>query len=98
MYESISQFSERGEAGAEAPLASFAWPELAARLTARRDLRGALRSSKAVGRKGASFNPTAAAMLAGLEDKRDVNRDVLADGKQPWANEAEATDTAAAGD
>lgn len=99
MYESLLNIPERSDGGADAPLAAIAWPELAARLAARRDFRRELRAGETGAGNGASFNPAAADMLTGRGDgKRHVNRDALADGKQPWVNAAEAADIVAAGD
>lgn len=85
MYESTFEIPGQTDAVAERALAAIAWPELVARLAAQRDLRRVLLAGE-VG-SAASFNPTAAAMLSNRgEGKRDINRDVLAHGKYPWAN------------
>ncbi|UIP07393.1 hypothetical protein LY632_03065 [Erythrobacter sp. SDW2] len=85
MYESTFEIPGQTDAVAEQALAAIAWPVLVARLSARRDLRCVLLAGEAGA--AASFNPAAAAMLSqwGV-GKRDVNRDVLAHGKYPWAN------------
>lgn len=97
MYESNLRIPAHADAiPGDAP-ATVAWPELVAKLAARRDLRRMLQSREADG--GASFDAIAAAALAGLgEGKRDVNRNVLVDGKCPSANPAKAAGTAASGD
>lgn len=97
MYESTLEIPGRSDAHAGQELAAIAWPDLVARLAARRDLRRVLLAGEAG--HAASFNANAAALLAGqAHGKRDINRDALVDGKQPWANNAEAADSAAAGD
>ena len=97
MYETQLEIPARAEAAAGDALAAIAWPDLVAKLAARRDLRRVLLAGEPG--TGASFNPVAAAMLAGLAGgKRDVNPEALVDGKYPSANGAGAAGTAASGD
>lgn len=97
MYESNLEIPGRTEDFTDGRLAAIAWPDLVARLAAQNDLRRILLAGAASGR--ASFNATAAAMLADREDgKRVVNRDALANGKHPQANPVKAAAEAVAAD
>ena len=97
MYENRLEMPGRADALADGELRAIAWPELVARLAAQRDLREVLLSRDNDGR--ASFNPAAAAMLAGRDGgKPPVNRDALSHGKYPWATKPDTATGAAEGD
>ncbi|MXP30857.1 hypothetical protein GRI94_17450 [Erythrobacter jejuensis] len=97
MYENNHSFPGRETGSEEGGLRPLAWAELAARLTAQRDIRAVLQPRAR--ETAASFNADAASRLAQPDyDKREINPDALADGKYPWAKPAGAADGAAQGD
>ncbi|MHA6332467.1 hypothetical protein ACXYL9_02185 [Qipengyuania sp. CAU 1752] len=90
MFEGNIQLHEPGQSRHGGDLQAVTWPDLVAKLAARRDLRGIL-MARGPGSRAASFNAGAAALLAGqLDEIPDVNRDALSDGKYPGPQQAGA--------
>ncbi|NNC58606.1 MAG: hypothetical protein HKO05_01290 [Erythrobacter sp.] len=90
MFEGNIQLHGPGESRQGGDLRAVTWPELVAKLAARRDLRGIL-MARGPSNRAASFNAGAAALLAGqLDGIPDVNRDALSDGKYPAPQQAGA--------